>query len=471
MKKIIILIFTIALILFSYSLFYDFSNTLIILLVPFLILIVTLTPFLLTKIFVFSPWAYLLYFTFLNVFLRAFCILFDFPNKIVIDDYFLLGQGKITLLFPSIIVFFGYLIITVIFIITNKFRFKWQSKILNSYDWNKQKLIKVSILILFISVLCFYKFIIISISSLSLLDLTNFSNYRGVSTDLTEYNSNGYLRFGIQLAEIILYINYIYVLTYKKGNSFINYFIIILSIIIAASFHVFVQSRSGVLMIFINLLIFRYIFTKNKISKLAIVLISIFSLSIFGFLTSVRQGSGYKSDSISITYPLEALQPFIVNNGGIDISKTGKILEYVNNNNDFKFGSSLTWNLIAWIPRSFWKDKPVNIDTEVGSKIYGATAFGTGAVPPGLFGEMYWNFSYFGIFFGCILVGFILAITQKYFNERLSSVNSTMIYILCFSQISVGILGSSLTSTITGILFTMIPILAINKYILKRNIK
>ena len=33
MKKIIILIFTIALILFSYSLFYDFSNTLIILLV------------------------------------------------------------------------------------------------------------------------------------------------------------------------------------------------------------------------------------------------------------------------------------------------------------------------------------------------------------------------------------------------------------------------------------------------------
>ena len=95
MKKIIILIFTIALILFSYSLFYDFSNTLIILLLPFLILIVTLIPFLLTKIFIFSPWAYLLYFTFLNVFLRAFCILFDFPNKIVIDDYFLLGQGKI----------------------------------------------------------------------------------------------------------------------------------------------------------------------------------------------------------------------------------------------------------------------------------------------------------------------------------------------------------------------------------------
>ena len=60
---------------------------------------------------------------------------------------------------------------------------------------------------------------------------------------------------------------------------------------------------------------------------MAIILISIFSLSIFGFLTSVRQGSGYKTDSISITYPLEALQPFIVNNGGIDISKTGKILE------------------------------------------------------------------------------------------------------------------------------------------------
>ena len=138
------------------------------------------------------------------------------------------------------------------------------------------------------------------------------------------------------------------------------------------------------------------------------------------------------------------------------------------NNNDFKFGSSFTWNFIAWIPRSFWKDKPVNIDTEVGSKIYGATAFGTGAVPPGLFGEMYWNFSYVGIFLGCIFVGIILSIVQKYFNKRLGSVNSTMIYILCFSQISVGILGSSITSTITGILFMLIPIILINKFVLQK---
>ena len=468
MKKIVFLIFTIAFILFSYSLFYDFSNTMIILSVPFLILIVTLTPFLLTKVFVFSPWAYLLYFTFLNVFLRAFCILFDLPDKTVIDNYFLLGQEKISLLLPSFIVLLGYLIITTMFLLTNKINFKWQSTKIETKIWKNKNLIKISILISIMSVLCFYKFIVISISSITLLDFTNFSNYRGVSTDLSEYNSNGYLRFGIQLIEIILYFNFNYVLSKRNKIHFLNYLFIFISIIIAFAFHIFVQSRSGVLMICINLLIFRYIFIKNKISKLTVIFISIFSLSIFGFLTSVRQGSGYKTDSISITYPLEALQPFIVNNGGIDISKTGKIIDYVNNNNDFKFGSSLTWNFIAWVPRNFWKDKPVNIDTEVGSKIYGATAFGTGAVPPGLFGEMYWNFSYLGIIVGSIFVGFILSITQKYFNNKLNNINSTMIYILCFSQLSIAILGSSITSTVTGILFTLIPLLIINKFVLQK---
>lgn len=468
-KKIIFLIFFIASIIFSWSVCYDFEGAITVLLIPFLILLVTLVPFFLSKIFIFSPWAYLLYFTFLNVFLRSFCILLDYPSKMVIDDIFLQGQEKAELLYPAFIVFVGYMIITGVFVFLNRCHFDLKIKMRRLDEWDKKKLIQISIFVLIVSAVCFYNFIIVSISKLSLLDIANFSNYRGVSTELSDYRANGYLRFGIQLSELILYTNYIYIITNRVNNSYVFYFFIILALILSLSFYVFVQSRSGLLMVFINLLIFRYIFVRNKISKFAIVFTSLFLLSIFGFLTSIRGGSGFKAESFSITYPLQALEPFIVNNGGIDISKTGKIMDYVNKNNDFKYGSSLTWNFIAWIPRSLWKDKPVNIDTEVGLKVYGATAFGTGAVPPGLFGEMYWNFAYLGIFFGCIFVGFILSIVQKYFNGRLASVNSTMIYIICFSQMSVGILGSSLTSTLTGILFTLLPILGINKWVLKKS--
>jgi oligosaccharide repeat unit polymerase len=184
-------------------------------------------------------------------------------------------------------------------------------------------------------------------------------------------------------------------------------------------------------------------------------------------LTTLRKGAGYNLDESSSISIQSIFDPLIANNGGIDISKTGHIIKYVDSKSSFKYGSSYTWIILSFIPRSIWPSKPVNIDTEIGIKIYGANSYGSGAVPPGLIAESYWNFGYIGIIFIPFIIGIILKKLTNFFNSKRNNINLLIIYVTCFMSIGLALFGSSISSSVVGILYYIVPYLIFFKFVKK----
>jgi hypothetical protein len=109
--------------------------------------------------------------------------------------------------------------------------------------------------------------------------------------------------------------------------------------------------------------------------------------------------------------------------------------------------------------------KPPNLDTEIGERIYGAQTFGAAAVPPGLFAEMYLNFWYVGIVVGA----FALGLAMKGIRNLLAGNSGSPMFLLCYvallQSFGMSVLGSSFSSTVMGILMAGIPLLLVLRYV------
>ncbi|MES2003052.1 MAG: O-antigen polymerase [Bacteroidota bacterium] len=467
-KHLVSVLLGLSLLMTVICMYFTFSLTVLLLLPSLLILIVVAIPILISKdVDLFSPLPYLFYFLFLHVFLRTLYIINDVPDEETINDIFLLGKTKESLLFPLIIFLIGFVSMSIGYM--NKPISFWKSNtILDVNNWNNTRFNIVISVAIVISVCALYKFVTISIDSIFLLAVENASSYRGLSDDLADYNSNGYLRFLIQFSDIVFYLTFVKHILSKKKSKF-NVLILCVSFLVSVSFYFFVQSRASMMLLFINPIVLRYYLVKKGVNALRVTVIAVICLSFFGFVTSLRVGSGYSQDKLDILYPVHALEPLIVNNGGIDVSKTGHIINYIDKNNDLRFGNTFSWIFIAWIPRGFWPEKPVNLDTEVGMKIYGATTYGSGAVPPGLFVELYWNFWFIGIIIGSWVAGLVLKTVHNYFITKNRGVNDTVTYVLCFMPIGLGLFGSSINSVIAGLVFSIIPLKIAFLFITQKN--
>lgn len=413
----------------------------------------------------FSIIPYLFYFVFLNVFLRNVYLIFDLPTKEYINDVFLLNHSKYFLFKYQLITLFCFIFFILGYDLIPEVISKNNNKSVDLSKWNFKKVQIICLLYLLVSLISLIIFINSSSKSIFLITAENISGYRGISDDLTEYNANGFLRILIQFSVIVLYVSFTIYKLSKKRNVF-NAIVLIISILISSFFYFYTQSRSGLLLIFINCYIISfYIGIIKKVNFKTIFILFTFVLLIFGFMTSLRSGNGYDLDENLKNSYFRIFDPIIANNGGIDVSKTAHIIEYVDSKSDFKYGKTYLWILESLVPRYFWSDKPVNIDTEVGMKIYGSTTYGTGAVPPGLIAESYWNFGFIGLFIIPFLVGILLKFISNYFNKNIKDINNLLVYVTCFMPIGLSLFGSSINSTFVGILYILLPFLLFFKFV------
>ena len=463
-KRINLSIIFFSFIILFISFFYNYNYSFFLLIPSFLILLITSFPILISNEHnVFSPLCYLIYFIFLNLFLRNIYIIYDFPSKSYVDGIFLLYESKDLLMKPVLLTLMGFIFFTLGYLFYSYKPFVSNKK---PVIWNLKKLNLLSFILSFISFISLIKFVISSKVNLLLVTLQTFSSYRGVSEDLSDYNANGFLRVLIQLSIIVFYINYVH---FKKSQNktFSNKFYLIFSFLISLLFFFFTQSRSGVMFLFINCFLINYYLNFNKFSyKRLLVLFSVVVL-FFSFMTSIRGGSGFDlKDAVQDSF-FSVLDPLVANNGGIDTSKTAHIMNYVDKHNDFKYGSGYLFIFSSFIPRAIWPNKPVNIDTEVGMKVYNATSYGTGAVPPGLIAESYWNFGYLGILIIPFIVGIFTRRIHNYFKIINNDNNKILLYVVCFIGIPYSCFGSSITSALIGLIYLLVPLYLSLKYITK----
>lgn len=464
-KKIILILICISILITIFEIAFNFGLSNFILITSCLILIIVSFPIFNSKNNnIFSILPYLFYFLFLNVFLRNLYIIHDLPSKDYVRDVFLFSENLEFILFYQLIFLLSFSFFIFGYLIIPDLKFSGAS-ILKKLKWDDFRFNIIATLFLLISLSSLIYFIYTSNSNLFVITLENISGYRGVSEDLIDYNANGLSRILIQLSVVVFYLSF--VRRNFINRSLLNNLFLISSGIISLFYFFYTQSRSGFIYLFINCFILNYFIGEKRISKKKIIILFLIVLCSFAFMTSLRKGNGYNLEQNLESSILAIFDPLVANNGGIDISKTGHIIKYVDSKESYKYGSSYIWIIQSFVPRSVWPSKPPNIDTEVGFKIYDANSYGTGAVPPGLIAESYWNFGYIGVVIVSLLCGIFLKKLTNYYNSKLNDIDTLIIYVICIMPIGLSLFGSSVSSTIVGILYYIVPFFVVFKFVNK----
>jgi oligosaccharide repeat unit polymerase len=255
---------------------------------------------------------------------------------------------------------------------------------------------------------------------------------------------------------------------YKKENdnkSILKIFVIC-GVLINLIYSIYSQSRAGLLILPIQLIVISYFINNCKVPWKITFIFGAICISLFLLVTSLRPGSGYEN-KFNIDF-LGLISPIIHNNGSIDASKTGHIINHLDFTQNFKYGTTLVDFIVAIVPRQLWIDKPVNIDTIIGMDVFNASIYGSGAVPPGFIAEMYINFWYVGVAFGLYILGMLMKVFNNTLHKNVNNYNFILIYVVSMMPFGSSVLGSSFSSVMIGVLMNLVPILFVLKYI---NIK
>ena len=146
-------------------------------------------------------------------------------------------------------------------------------------------------------------------------------------------------------------------------------------------------------------------------------------------------------------------------------------LVFIVTNEDFLYGKTLFKILVAWIPREIWPTKPLDttilIDQLRVNNFVGGTSFSVT-----LLGEIYWNFSWIGVFIISYLIGVFaknLDLTKKYELTDMQLIVFASLNYLIFVMWRGGI-STSIINFILNIFFILI-VLYISRLVLKIKIK
>jgi len=178
----------------------------------------------------------------------------------------------------------------------------------------------------------------------------------------------------------------------------------------------FSGSRRDIIKLLIIFLFFlRLIISSNRKFLFLLCLFSLVSL-IFVFLNT------YNRSNLEWDFKISAVE-FIAN---YDFMPTFDNFMYILKGDEYLFGQSLFKILFAWIPREVWPSKPFDTNLLIIQKHYNVFVGGS-SQGVGLLGELYWNFSWFGILGG----SFILGVLAKNFDlSRYEKLKDSQIIIL-----------------------------------------
>lgn len=280
------------------------------------------------------------------------------------------------------------------------------------------------------------------------------------STDIENYSGSGFTRLIINFANIVVFlmIHNIAVGVRAKRSKHIA----IVSALIYLVYAVLSDQRALILFCILSWGLFIF-FCGIRVSRKKLVLSTMAPILLVIFTTFRRVSSGVATnlDNVFAVFANFAGQNFI------DITKTISIFD---SQYELRYGSTFLDSILIFIPRSLFPEKQtVNIDTLIASEVFGNDIIGSGAVPPGLIGEMMFNFGLIGIPLGLVLSGLLIWLIDFYRYRGRSFY--LMFYVMSLYMIGVGILGSSLQSTFVGFLMAGLPLFVLHKISLRRLFK
>ena len=268
-----------------------------------------------------------------------------------------------------------------------------------------------------------------------------------------------YYRWAVSLSQIAFYLLLAWFLRRGVRRREVFTLLCIMSIPIVMSFLMpFVTSSRTPLAFFLveSLIVFYCIrsdaFTGRAlmIQGGAIVSVVVFFMAIL----SLRQsGDAQEVDMNDIT-PIAMIDHVVGARYLADVTKFARICDAVPKDTPHLNGTSYVSALTAPIPRSSWPNKPsVGMGPHVGETVYRLEKTG---VPPGLFGEAYFNFGLPGTLIIPVLFGWVCRISFEIFRPRIRYLGSAVLYAICFRWY-VCALGMDMSSALVQFAMEFIP--------------
>jgi len=426
-----------------------------------LICLITAIPLVMNsrQLDLFSPWNYMFYFVILNVLVRSGFIDFGINGDVVdLNEVFYLDKPPAFMIDSMLVMLAGYSFLTLGYMLPANRPIPLRARIFTTEQFSRTRFKVALALMLLTSLGALIAFIALTFTSVGDFALGMLSKHRGLSDDLGEYKAYGYLRLLIGLSTIVAYLSYLRLRTGRRDRGFYR-LCFALSILISLAMAFYSQSRSALVFVFINLIFIKYYLDGQRFPWRIFLIFAPIAVALFFVTSALRTGSGVElGGRLS---PMTIVAPIILNNGGMDASKTGHVIDYVDQTQDYWLGGTLIQFMFAAVPRQIWPNKPVNMDTYIGEKIYGAETYGSAAVPPGLFSEMYMNYWYAGILMGALLLGMLMKKINNLLIANKRNRNFIILYVMCLQPVGMSVLGSGVSSTVMAVLMSGAPLIAV----------
>jgi oligosaccharide repeat unit polymerase len=337
-----------------------------------------------------------------------------------------------------------------------------QFSLIRNDCWNTRRL--MSIVFLFIIIAAVGTAIFIKEMGIEFVVLSNISEKHSyiVEGAVHEKASLGYVRWAAELVAPAFYM----LLTWfaassRKLLSFSGAGVIFIGLL-ASIFPILTSTRTGVaVVLIIALVIWHYMRKPMYIHTMVwTMVIGIFVLMV---MSALRKGANSSSEVGSYLTGGKIFESLVGNRNFLGIDKTALIIDAVPKKLPYRYGSTFLLWLAAPIPRTLWLEKPViSAGDIIGDELYlGQYGVVTGGVPPGIIGELYWNFGLVGVLGGMFLLGCFLNILYQSFRMYLwTNKNALMVYIPFLTTFAFNIPSSNFSSSIVDSLITgIIPII------------
>lgn len=324
---------------------------------------------------------------------------------------------------------------------------------------NQNLIITSSLILVLIGIFLFAKN-----NQISILEflLNSSKQLKESSSNLVEFESDGYLRLLIGIGTPVFLFYFAYYLYQNQWNT--RRRLVVMILFIAAAYPQYALSARGSLLYSFIAIFFMLIILK-KLTPTRLILGLIIVTTLFSLATSARLNDG---ETIDILY---GLSQRVFYGGGISLFNTSYITEnFIQNGIPYKYGASLLGLATAFIPRSIWPEKPVfAYDQEIARSVYGITGFGFQAIPAGLPIELLMNF---GFIFSVIVYSLILLIIKKIYTKSITLEDgflSLIIRSIIIPKLISKLFASGIGFAVMDTLVIAIPVFLIYKFGTRKN--
>ncbi|MCA9186993.1 MAG: oligosaccharide repeat unit polymerase [Planctomycetales bacterium] len=363
----------------------------------------------------FSPWSFVILSVALGGAARGICISLMWPDPTSIELMFLLGEDVEFFLFPWGIMLLGLVAMTVGYFgargKSDQIR-RW----VGNLQWNEGRLKFVVAFVFVVSLGATIQYV----RNTGGFSSGVISGKRTVISDVdissdTEFNQFGYLRQMAKMANFAYLTVLGYALFHKRRIPVSHTVVLVFLFFGACALPFYTSSRLPIVWTFCGTGALLY-YSGKEFALQRLMVVGLMGIIVY-FGMSVIRGKKEAGAAIAESTGVERLaEGFVIHRNFFGITKTAHVINAVPELLDFQYGYTFGVWLVAPVPRAIWSTKPlIHSGPIIGNVVYGNTVSG---VPPGLIGELYWNFGSAGVVLGCFAVGRLLRIMGDSFRPR-----------------------------------------------------